>query len=166
MSGRRRIYILVGRIMSPFALIGLRFYTVLTNRPRVRVLITNEDDEVLLVRTIISRHGWWTLPGGGVERYEALVGAARRELYEETGIEKPLEQFTHLRTIPKAELELGFVAPLFHIAVERADLPKTQHNPNEIAAIEWFALDRLPADSAPLVEVALVEYQTQKVHKK
>lgn len=163
MSSSRRVYVLFGRVVSPFALFGLRIFTLLTNRPRVRVLITNEDGEVLLIRTIISRHGWWTLPGGGVERHEALASAAKRELYEETGIEKSLEAFTHLRTIPKAELGLGFVAPLFHVVVQRTDLPATPHNPTEIAAIEWFAPDGLPADSAPLVIVALAEIHSQKV---
>jgi 8-oxo-dGTP pyrophosphatase MutT (NUDIX family) len=165
MSLNRRFYVLVGRVLSPFALLGLKFYTLLTNRPRVRVLVTDEQGDVLLIKGIISKHGWWTLPGGGVERHERLAHAAKRELYEETGMVKPLEAFTHLRTIPKAELGLGFVAPLFHIVVQRADLSAEQYNPTEVAAIDWFSPDALPTDTAPLVRTALAEYHAQKASK-
>jgi len=49
----------------------------------VRALIVR-DGAVLLIR---HRHGLrpWALPGGGVERYERMEEAARREAHEETG---------------------------------------------------------------------------------
>lgn len=58
----------------------------------VRVLI-GWDDQVLLVR---HRGGAlpWGLPGGGIERYERLAEAARREAYEETGV---LVRIEHLQ---------------------------------------------------------------------
>jgi 8-oxo-dGTP pyrophosphatase MutT (NUDIX family) len=49
-----------------------------------RTLVFRENQEVLLVR-----HGYtagWFLPGGGVERGEALAEAAVREVREEAGI--------------------------------------------------------------------------------
>jgi len=56
----------------------------------VRALIVRDGD-VLLVR---HRHGRqpWSLPGGGVERYERLSEAARREAHEETGAHVRIDQ--------------------------------------------------------------------------
>lgn len=58
-----------------------------------RTLVIREERDVLLVR-----HGYmagWFLPGGGVERGEALVEAAIREVKEEAGIEAGEEPRLH-----------------------------------------------------------------------
>ncbi|MDB5183493.1 MAG: ADP-ribose pyrophosphatase [Candidatus Saccharibacteria bacterium] len=157
MTKRRRAYIRAGRILSPVALLGLRIYTMITHRPRVRVIVTNEYDEILLVRGIISHLGWWMLPGGGVNRGEELVVAAQRELHEETGIHKSLDNFHYIRTIEKSELGFNFSAPLFRILVKKSDLPKSLYNPVEIAEIGWYKLDKLPELTAAVVFLAIDE---------
>ena len=55
-------------------------------RRKVRALVLNENDEVLLVRPHGYRDGEWTLAGGGVEEGESPVEAMRRELAEELGV--------------------------------------------------------------------------------
>jgi ADP-ribose pyrophosphatase YjhB (NUDIX family) len=58
-----------------------------------RTVVFNDKREVLLVR-----HGYaagWFLPGGGVERGEALAEAAIREVREEAGIEAAEEPLLH-----------------------------------------------------------------------
>jgi ADP-ribose pyrophosphatase YjhB (NUDIX family) len=49
------------------------------------------DDAVLLVRHRAGRQPW-SLPGGGVARYERLAEAARREAQEETGVAVRIER--------------------------------------------------------------------------
>ncbi len=157
MSKGRRVYVSVGRVLSPVMILGLKFYTAVTRRPRVRVIATNEFGEILLVRGIISHRGWWTLPGGGVNRREEWAEAASRELHEETGIKKSAEEFIYVRTVEKGELGLSFTAPLFHVVVSKHDLPRKLFNPSEIADAGWFGVDDLPEPITLLAQAAADE---------
>jgi 8-oxo-dGTP diphosphatase len=54
----------------------------------VGVVILNEADEVLLVqRGTEPNIGMWTIPGGRQKPGETLIETARREIYEETGVQ-------------------------------------------------------------------------------
>ncbi|MGQ0485422.1 MAG: NUDIX domain-containing protein [Hyphomicrobiales bacterium] len=97
-------------------------------------------------RVLLVRHGYapgWILPGGGVERGETVFAAALRELREETGIVAEEEPRLH-----------GFFCnherfPGDHIAcfVLRQFTRQPFKPSAEIAAAEFFAADRLPADT-------------------
>jgi ADP-ribose pyrophosphatase YjhB (NUDIX family) len=56
-------------------------------RIRAACVAVDGEGRVLLVQH--RKHGqeYWLLPGGGVEAGETMVQAARRELFEETGLE-------------------------------------------------------------------------------
>ena len=157
MNKGRRVYVSVGRVLSPVMILGLKFYTAVTKRPRVRVIVTNELGEILLVRGIISHRGWWTLPGGGVNRREEWAEAASRELYEETGLKMPADEFIYVRTVEKGELGLSFTAPLFHVVVPKRRLPRDLFNPSEIADVGWFDTGNLPKPVTLLAQAAADE---------
>ena len=61
-------------------------------RPCVGVMIVNRDGLVWVGRRADSKniaegHGnWWQMPQGGIDKGEAPRAAARREVFEETGI--------------------------------------------------------------------------------
>jgi len=54
------------------------------------------DNRMLMGRRRDS--GKWTLPGGGVGSFETAQQGARRELYEETGINFPIDAFSLVKT--------------------------------------------------------------------
>lgn len=61
----------------------------MTARPEVAVgaIVVDADDLLLVRRRNPPAAGTWSLPGGRVERGEALAEAVVRELAEETGME-------------------------------------------------------------------------------
>ena len=60
-------------------------------RPSSRLLVIDRNNRVLLFRFVFSEgplagKDYWATPGGALEPGESFAGAARRELFEETGI--------------------------------------------------------------------------------
>lgn len=78
-------------------------------RPSARLLLLDEKGRILLFRFCyktgaLAGHEYWATAGGAVEENETFEDAARRELYEETGIE--------IEAVGKAVAEREFVMKL------------------------------------------------------
>ena len=58
-------------------------------RPAARVLLLDPAGRVLLLRFLSGETGysWWATPGGGLADSESHEQAARREVFEETGLD-------------------------------------------------------------------------------
>ena len=72
----------------------------MNHRIRVAALIV-KDNSILLVKHVHpeTKYEWWVPPGGGVEQEDnTIFDAAKREVWEETGLNvKVREEFSYIR---------------------------------------------------------------------
>lgn len=149
----RSLYVFLGRFIATVGYpVFLAYFRLFPTR-RVRVLVVNDKDEIVLLR------GWlgfqkWTLPGGGCKRGESDQEAASRELLEETGIRIAPHEFKPLKEYK--DPDLGHPAPLLIARVANVPLnPPKGRAALEIIERSWWKLGELPERRSPLVDRAL-----------
>ena len=122
-------------------------YTYEYPRPAVTVdiaIVTHaEKPRVLLIR---RKHepfaGCWALPGGFVDMDETLEAAARRELFEETGV--TTKELVQLHTFGDPGRDpRGRTVSVVYLAVVDADKIKPCAG-DDAAEVGWFSLTRPP----------------------
>lgn len=144
-----KFYYFIGRLTSPIQIAFFLIYNKLFDIPRARVMVLNENDELLLVRNWAGKQQWG-LPGGGVDRGEQPIAAAKRELFEEIGVKVSIEELTHIATI-----RYQYEAWIYSVKVEKSCIPTTLHNPWEITDMRWFPVKKLPAELSPLIPLVI-----------
>lgn len=167
MSDRKKGKNEEGRLKRAYAGLGRATHKALTpilklylddKHVRVRALIINEDNEVLLIRSWFGSQQW-SLPGGGIKQAETPVEATVREVYEETGLRVAVEDMHELGTFtnpnPKAH---------YNVACFKIDIPKrppriAHHRRLEMLDVGWFPLDHLPPERNPVVDLAVALLQ-------
>jgi 8-oxo-dGTP diphosphatase len=117
---------------------------------------------MLIERDLEPFRGSWALPGGFVRLDETLEEAARRELHEETGLERvyleQLHAFSGLERDPRERV----VSVAFFALVKLADHRVRAATDARDAA--WFAvhdLPRLAFDHEQIVEIAVARLRTK-----
>lgn len=113
----------------------------------VRAVVRSNEGKFLLVRHTYT--SGWHFPGGGVERGEAVEGALRKELLQETQLElvgKPLLHGVFFNeAVSKRDHVFTFICD---VVGELPDRPGSL----EIAELRYFGLDELPDGVDPGTE--------------
>ena len=135
-------------------------YSRLPYRPCVGTMLVNSEGRVFVGRRIDNKEGdWWQMPQGGVDEGEDLAAAARRELWEETGVTADKAEI-----IARAREELLYDLPealmgklwggryrgqrqtwfLARFGGTDADIDLEAHDPAEFREWRWVEPELLP----------------------
>ena len=136
-------------------------------RPAARILLVDRDGRVLLFRfTPDDRPPLWCTPGGAVDPGESYEAAARRELWEETGLDVDCGPQIARRVIDFLTFERVEVTAderWFRVDVAAHDVAAgalTEQERRLLAGERWFSRDEIadwpetiyPADLIDLLE--------------
>lgn len=137
--------------------LGFKVYCFLFRpiRMGVRVMMIDHDKVWLVRHTYLS--GWF-MPGGGLNKWESLDQAARREAREETGANLGAMTFIGVFTSFvqwKTDHTAIFLCNDFNF-VGKSDA--------EIAELKAFPLDGLPGETYGLHRLLLEKYHTSNLH--
>jgi len=107
----------------------------------VNVFVIKDNKILLGKRKHVKSDGFWGLPGGHLESMESLIGGAKRELEEETGLTANLI-FESIVNDPLSEDNTHYVHINF-LADEVEGEPRIME-PNKCYEWRWFLLSELP----------------------
>ena len=137
--------------------LGFKIYCFLFRpiRMGVRVMMIDGNNVWLVRHTYLP--GWF-MPGGGLNKWESLDQAARREAREETGAELGAMSFVGVFT--------SFVQwKTDHTAIFLCnDFKFVGGSDAEIAELKAFPLTELPGETYGLHRLLLEKYHTGKLH--
>lgn len=127
------------------------------NRPRVGVgiIIQNSKKEILIGKRINSHAPYYSIPGGHLENGETFEEAAKKEVFEETGLliknPKVFCVSNNLRTYK--EEHVHFVS--INLYVDEFDGKPTVKEPLKCESWKWYPLDQLPRPHFDASEFAI-----------
>ncbi len=137
-------------------------------RPAARVVLLDREGRIFLVNSedpIDPRKPpWWEIPGGGIDAGESSEDAARRELWEETGI-ADVEMGPCIWT-QHVEFDFGGYHFDSRERIHVAWCDGGDYRPKHLEALEaaaflgarWWPLDELLASEVPVLPTRLREF--------
>jgi 8-oxo-dGTP diphosphatase len=134
----------------------------------VVVALNERQPQVLLVqRRNPPFAGSWAIPGGFVEPYEPLEDAARRELWEETGVEPARLEQLHTFGDPGRDPRGWTISVAYLALLREEDAQDWQPQAgSDAGAVGWFDLRDPPPlafDHAEILACALQKIQKEQV---
>ena len=137
-------------------------------RPAARVVLLDPTGRVFLLRASDPARPadgrWWEIPGGGMSPGESSADAARRELYEETGI-RDVEMGPLVWT-QQVRFQFGGLRFDSHDHIHVAWCDGGEYRPAALEALEalafetarWWELDELLASTERLIPIRMREF--------
>ena len=148
--------------------------TARAQRPAARILLTDSHGRLLLFRfDPEDRPPFWCTPGGAVDPGESYAAAARRELFEETGLELDCGTEVARRQVEFLTLEgVEVIADERYFLVHAGDAAIATHGHTELErrvmrAWRWFTRDEIagwpetifPEEIVAMLDAALEDAQ-------
>jgi ADP-ribose pyrophosphatase len=130
------------RVLFPNGRLIERHHFLDFEKEAVAVLVENENGQLLFVHAYryITDSIEWEIPGGTAEPGEAILDAARREAFEESGYETSDHKL--LYTYHPMN---GIANQVFHVVHCRAGEKTAVFDLNEIQATRWLTPDDIKA---------------------
>ena len=141
-------------------------------RRSARLLVIDGDGKLLLFRfTPPDRPAFWATPGGALDEGESFEEAARRELFEETGIGAEID-----REIDRREslfttfdgIEVHAVERYFAVRVDPCELDASGHTDEErvwMLSHRWWTREELAALDEALYPTDILELWTAEMER-
>ncbi|MBN1220156.1 MAG: NUDIX hydrolase [Anaerolineae bacterium] len=130
----------IDRVQFPGGRIIEQHHLLDFEKEAVGVLVENERDKILLVHAYRYTTDTieWEIPTGGIENGEAILAAAAREVWEESGYETVNHQLIYTY-YPQN----GISNQVFHIACCRATAKTGIFDKNEVREIKWVSQQQI-----------------------
>lgn len=108
--------------------------------PTVDVILYNEKKEVLLIKRKNPPFGW-AIPGGFVDIGESVEQAAKREIFEEVGLNINLQGIFGVYSSPDRDPRQHTVTTVFYAKIPKDQTPSAGDDAKEY---KFFSLEKLP----------------------
>ena len=131
-------------------------------RVGVGILLVDELDRVLLtLRNRPPEAGCWSIVGGKLDFLETLEECATREAREEVGVEVSIQRLLCVTDHCLPQENQHWVSPAYLAKVRTGQAVNCE--PEKIADVQWFPLDRLPPNLTMTARNAIRAYTRQRL---